>query len=166
LSKWVVIDGAITDNLTELIAPDGLPWLALLAIVFSTHAAWASRASTPSRLLSAAGLAPIAVPLGWWLLLQGLEQVIVKYDVVWSAQQFLLGHNRKLQLSEGQLFTRWAMLYVGLLGLCSFGMSLARRVGSASSRITVPQGEPRASLHANQGDFAGTRVQSSGRRTP
>ncbi len=129
LAKWVVVDGAVTDNLTELIAPDGLPWLAMLAIGFSLHVAWASGRWSFRRGL-VFGIVTLAVlPLSWWLLKHGLEQVIVKYGAVWSAEQFLLGSNHLARLTEGQLFIRWSIVYLAMLGVASFGMALARRCG-------------------------------------
>jgi VanZ family protein len=138
LAKWVVIEGAITDNLTELIAPGGLPWLAALALVFGVHVAWFG-VRAPRRAGGALALVALtlgALPIGWWLLKQGLEQVIVKYGAVWSAQQFLLGQNRTADLSDGQLFARWSALYLGLVCVSALGMALARRLWPAEHGAT------------------------------
>lgn len=134
LAKWVVVDGAITDNLTELIADDGLPWLAALTIVFALHVAWASQRASLGRGIGLGVITLAALPLCWWLLKQGLEQVIIKYDAVWSAQQFLLGRNRSALLSEGELFMRWSAVYLAMLCVCALGMSLARRAWVAPAR--------------------------------
>ena len=77
-----------------------------------------------------------ALPLSWWLSKQGLEQTILKHDSVWSAQQFLLGRNRIDRLSEGQLFMRWSGVYIAMLGVCALGMTLARRLWTASTATT------------------------------
>jgi hypothetical protein len=79
----------------------------------------------------------VALPLSWWLSKQGLEQTILKYDSVWSAQQFLLGRNRLDRLSEGQLFMRWSGVYIAMLGVCALGMTLARRLWTASTATTT-----------------------------
>jgi glycopeptide antibiotics resistance protein len=136
LAAWLVIDGAITDNLTELIARDGSVWLAALAALFSLHVSWASGRMSTRRGVTMGVVTLVALPLSWWLSKQGLEQTILKYDSVWSAQQFLLGRNRIDRLSEGQLFMRWSGVYIAMLGVCALGMTLARRLWTASTATT------------------------------
>ncbi len=136
LAARLVIDGAITDNLTELIARDGSIWLAALAALFSLHVSWASGRMSTRRGVSMGVITLVALPLSWWLSKQGLEQTILKYDSVWSAQQFLLGRNRVDRLSEGQLFMRWSGVYIAMLGVCALGMALARRLWTASAAAT------------------------------
>ncbi|OYU00153.1 MAG: VanZ family protein [Burkholderiales bacterium PBB1] len=137
LAAWLVIDGAITDNLTELIARDGSIWLAALAALFSLHVSWASGRMSTRRGMTLGVVTLVALPLSWWLSKQGLEQTILKYDSVWSAQQFLLGHNRIDRLSEAQLFMRWSGVYIAMLGVCALGMALARRLWTASAATTA-----------------------------
>ena len=136
LAAWLVIDGAITDNLTELIARDGSIWLAALAALFALHVSWASGRMSTRRGVTMAAVTLVALPLSWWLSKQGLEQTILKYDSVWSAQQFLLGRNRIDRLSESQLFMRWSGVYMAMLGVCVLGMTLARRLWTAATATT------------------------------
>ena len=135
LASWVVIDGAITDNLTELIAPQGSPWLAALIAGFAVNVAWVARPAGVKVRYTVRLLTLLSLPTGWWLLKQGLEQTILKYDSVWSAQQFLLGQDRRTLLSDGALFMRWSALYLAALGICVLGMLLARRVWVASTAV-------------------------------
>ena len=150
LAKRVVVEGAITDNLIELIAADGVPWLAALALVFSLHVAWAAlrRPSSARGGLVFGALTIAALPIGWWLLKQGLEQVILKYGTVWSAQQFLLGQSRTASLSDGQLFLRWCALYLSLLTIGVLGMTLARREWSRRRSEPLPAERGRGLSHA------------------
>lgn len=131
LAARVVIDGAITDNLTELIARDGSIWLAALAAIFALHVAWTAESKNLRRGLTLGIFTLVSLPLSWWLLTQGLEQTLLKYGSVWSAQQFLLGHNRTERLTDGSLFMRWSAVYLAMLGVCTLGMALARRLGTA-----------------------------------
>lgn len=131
LAARVVIDGAITDNLTELIARGGSIWLAVLTALFALHVSWASKRISVRRALTLGTVTLVMLPLSWWLLKQGLEQTILKYGSVWSAQQFLLGHNRTERLSDDSLFLRWSAVYLAMLGVCTLGMTLARRLWTA-----------------------------------
>jgi hypothetical protein len=134
VARLVVVEAAVTDNLTELIADGGVPWLAALLMLFASNTAglaslrWKPLSAFAWLVFTAAALA-----LGWWLLVRGLEQVIVKYDAVWSAQQFLLGRNRTQRLPESALFLRWSGLYLSMLCLCALGARLARRPTSGPS---------------------------------
>ncbi len=131
LAAWVVIDGAVTDNLTELIARDGSMWLAALTALFALQVSWTSERMSVRRGLTLGALMLVALPLSWWLLKQGLEQTVLKYDSVWSAQQFLLGRNRTDYLSDASLFMRWSGVYITMLAVCALGMALARRLWNA-----------------------------------
>ncbi len=127
-AKWLVVDQAITDNLTELIATGGVPYLGAGLIVLSVNVAALVAARGRGGIAAAALLTALCLPAGWWLLLRGLEPVIVKYGLVFSAQQFLLGQTRSARLGEGQLFARWAALYVAAVVVIGLGMRLARRL--------------------------------------
>lgn len=132
-AKWIVVDQAITDNLTELIAAGGLPYLAAVLIVLSVNAAALVAARGRRGAAAAAVLTALCVAAAWWLLVLGLEPMIMKYGQVFSALQFLLGQNRSAALPEWQLFVRWCMLYLSALGTIVWGMRLARRVMPAGS---------------------------------
>lgn len=132
-AKWVVIEQAITDNLTELISVGGVPYLAGVLILLSLNVAALVAARERRGLAAASLLTALCLPTAWWLLIHGLEPVIIKYDLVFSALQFLLGQNRSAALPEWQLFLRWCALYLVALGIIAWGMRLARRVRPAGS---------------------------------
>lgn len=127
LAKFIVVDWAITDNLVELIAPDGVPYLGLLLLLFASHVTVLSVYGEVRRLPAMAALTTVAACGTWWLFLRGLEAVILKYGVVFSAAQFLLGENRTSHLTEWQLFARWCIFYLFGVGICTLGMVLGRR---------------------------------------
>lgn len=134
LAKLVVVDWAATDNLTELIARDGMPYLSLVLALLALNVAVIVAQPGVRALLAAAISAPLFVPATWWLLLQGLEPVLVKYGQVFSALQFLLGQNRSQQLTEWQLFLRWSVLYMAAIAILAWGMRLARAWSRASAQ--------------------------------
>jgi VanZ family protein len=129
LAKYVVLDWAITDNLTELVAEGGTVFLAGVIALFSANAV----------LLAAYRRGPAAVPVlaigtaalacaSWWLLNQGLETVIVNNGRIFAGVQFLLGENRTALLSASALFARWCALYGSGVAVLAAGMRLAMRM--------------------------------------
>ena len=120
LCKVITFDWASTDNLTELIAREGewgwggggyLYALLLLLCLNGLILAQVPAATAGKRgwvLLFSLG----AVPLGWWLLNQGLEQNLPKYGLVFSGTQFLLGPDRNHLLSSQILFMRWSVVQI------------------------------------------------------
>jgi glycopeptide antibiotics resistance protein len=127
LAKCVVLDWAITDNLTELVAPGGLPFLSALIVVIAIHATvLANHARLPRFLLSAGIGSVVLLPATWWLVNQGIETMVVKYGSIFSGVQFLLGENRVLTLPEHVLFARWCLVYVSATGITALGMVFAR----------------------------------------
>lgn len=134
LAKLVVVDWAITDNLTELIARDGVPHLAMVLALLTANVAALMAARGVAGSLAAALLTVLFVPATWWLLLHGLEPILMKYGLVYSAVQFLLGQTRSLQLPEWQLFARWSLLYLAAIGTLAWGMRLARSATAPSGQ--------------------------------
>jgi len=120
LCKAVAFDWSSTDNLNELIARDG-EWgwggggylYALLALISLNSLFLAEGIGAHARaLLGSLLFTAVAVPLGWWLLNQGLEQEVEKYGSVFSGAQFLLGPDRSHALPAQVLFVRWAAVQV------------------------------------------------------
>lgn len=126
LAKWIVVDVAITDNIVELIAVDGVPYLGALLLLTALHVTFLSYATLRNSIVLAIGSA-LSLLLSWWLLNQGLETVLFKYDVVFSAPQFLLGANRNDWLTEDELLLRWAVLYLGMVSVIALGMRITRQ---------------------------------------
>lgn len=130
LCKAIAFDWSSTDNLNELIAPDGrFGWggggylYLLLALAAANIALLVRR--TPRRWL-AAPFTLAALPLSWWLLSMGLAGEIHKYGLVYSGPQFLLGPDRIELLDRHMLQLRWAGVYLALLIAGSAGAVLAR----------------------------------------
>jgi len=128
-AKWIVVDAAITDNLTELIAPDGIPYLGALLLLMAIHANLLSHASMRAGVILFAIIgSSLSLLASWWLINQGLETVLFKYGNVFSAVQFLLGANRNIMLTEEGLFLRWTIVFIGITSVIAIGMRLAQRL--------------------------------------
>ena len=127
LAKWIVVDVAITDNIVELIAVDGVPYLGALLLLTALHVTFLSYASLRNSIVLVIGSA-LSLLLSWWLLNQGLETTLFKYDAVFSAPQFLLGANRNDWLTEDELLLRWAVLYLGMVSVIALGMRITRQL--------------------------------------
>jgi hypothetical protein len=134
LSQTVAFTWAATDNLTELIATNGLfdlrggPFLYLTVLLIATNAALLIRAIEsgvwwPHTI----AFSIVAVPVGWLLLGAGLAQQIDKYGVVFSGTQFLLGPDRRHSLSEIVLFIRWALVQSAAVTVIVIGAWSAHR---------------------------------------
>ena len=114
LCKGIAFDWSSTDNLNELIARDGpAGWggggylYALVALLCANAVLLSRMRLTIAWVALAASLTVVAVPIGWWLLNNGLEPFIQKYSLVFSGVQFLLGPDRKDVLPDEILFLRW-----------------------------------------------------------
>ena len=70
----------------------------------------------------------VAVPLGWWLLNQGLEPEVHKYESVFSGAQFLLGPDRIHLLPIEVLFGRWAAVQCVATAMIAIGVWLGRTI--------------------------------------
>jgi hypothetical protein len=123
LAYYVVVVEASTDNLVELIANNGGVGAFLL---IGLAVAIASSAGTRMALAQASGpqdgrgAAAAVWVLGsavliYIMLYFGTEQVIVKYDQVFSAMQFLLSSDRSHLASPGELVLRYAAVYCALV---------------------------------------------------
>lgn len=145
LSKGIAFDWSSTDNLNELIARQGVfnlgggTYLYLLLLLICMQVVgisyvirnrWTAWLAAPLLLLG--------VPIGWWLLNLGLEPYVQKYDHVFSGVQFLLGPDRIHALTRAELFMRWALLQLGMVGVLTAGYALANAFFGAYDRRRVP----------------------------
>lgn len=129
LAKCVVLDWAVTDNLTELIKPGGELFLAALVVTVTTHATLLASYSRRFRSLLALCVLTVAVlPATWWLLNHGVESLVISNGRVFSGVQFLLGENRTALLSDFALFSRWCLLYLSGTAVTALGMRFAMRL--------------------------------------
>ena len=129
LAKYVVLDWAISDNLTELVAPGGAVLLAAAIALFAVNAVALVAYRRGGRTVPVLALLTAALCCaGWWLLGQGIEEVVVKYGSVFGGMQFLLGQDRTTLLSAPALFGRWSALYLAVLAVAAGGALLAMRL--------------------------------------
>lgn len=128
-AKLVVIDHAITDNLIELIAPNGGYFLSALLLLFAIHASLLAQHLCHARTYLKPGLASVCVlVVSWYLLNQGIETLILKDGQIFSGLQFILGENRSAANSEFSLFIRWCLVYTSAVAVTVTGMILAMRI--------------------------------------
>ncbi len=97
----VVVVQAATDNITELLPDEGWSWRIMFAgmyvFMFTFIGSGFSALLAQQqwrKLIWIVIAALISYPLGYWLIESGTEQFILKYDVVFSALQFLLSSDR------------------------------------------------------------------------
>lgn len=145
LCKAIAFDWTSTDNLNELIARDGewgwggggflyglLLLLCMNGLLFGEAAGASGRKLALMVLLSLA-----ALPLGWWLLNQGLEQHVEKYSFVFSGPQFLLGPDRAKLLSPEVLFLRWCLVQLGGVLILATGIRLGESACCAHGTASI-----------------------------
>ncbi|MDB5976032.1 MAG: VanZ family protein [Nevskia sp.] len=129
LGKFIVLDWAVTDNLTELVADGGAVFLALLIALFAVNAvllAGYRRGASTAPVLAV--VTALLAGVDWWLLNLGIEPVVINNGRIFSGVQFLLGENRSALLSAPALFARWCALDGAALAVVVTGMLLARRL--------------------------------------
>jgi len=137
LCKFIVVDVASTDNLTELISDSsffglsGITWLYVVVAVLCLNAAvlWVSLTKFSVIWISAV-IILLSLPIAWFLFRLGLEGEVNKYGLRFSGAQFLLGQNRLNILSQWELFARWCAVHLGFITMLATGIRLA--LGSAS----------------------------------
>ena len=149
LCKAVAFDSSSTDNLNELIAADGhWGWggggylYALLAVICANAVLVARMRLTFLWMAVAAGVTLGMIPVGWWLLNQGLEQQVHKYGLVFSGVQFLLGPDRKNLLGPEVLFLRWGIVQLAGVLVIAVGARIAQSVVSWRTRRHAPVADP------------------------
>lgn len=132
LCEWIAFDLAVTDNLSELIAPPawlglgGGFWLYLLVLLLAANVALLAvpefAGLTGLRLGAARIFVTLAaVPLGWWLLNLGLAGPMDKFGSQYSAVDFLLGPDRRQRLGPVALYLRWMLLQWGIVCVLVYG---------------------------------------------
>lgn len=131
---WVVVvTWANTDNLTELIRRTPFGWIGpagltaanfLVALNAAALAdAWVRRGAR-ARLLTGAMTVLLTAPV-WALVWLGLNPAVNKYGLTFPAATFLLGPDRKAQLSVLELFGRWSVVQIGMVLALGWGGAVA-----------------------------------------
>ena len=134
LCKAIAFDWTSTDNLNELIARDGewgwggggFLYVLLLIICFNGLLLAEAVGGGLHQISLAVLFSLVALPIGWWLLNQGLEQNVQKYELVYSGTQFLLGQDRSHQLSQTLLFLRWCITQLSATLVLATGVWLGQ----------------------------------------
>ncbi len=141
LCKTFAVDWATTDNLTELIAHEGA-WgvsgvsylYALLVLICLNALLVVKSVEAKGRWIGLGILAcVVAVPLGWWLLNQGIDPAVEKYGQIFSGVQFLLGQDRNQIISIDTLFLRWCFVQVAGVTTLATGVILGNKWCNASA---------------------------------
>ncbi|ARO86472.1 VanZ family protein [Nitrosospira lacus] len=121
ISYYIVVKAASTDNLVELMAGNGsvgaflLIGLAMAGISFGgTKTTLALIPGTTGRTMAAAWVLASGA-LTYLAIYFGMEQVIVKYNQVFSALQFLLSSDRSHLAGPGELAVRYIALWSTLI---------------------------------------------------
>jgi VanZ family protein len=126
LTKFVILDWAITDNLDELVAEGGSIWLAAVLLVYGANVALLAGGGL-RRWPLLAGVTALLTVAGWFLFGAAMSSVVINNGRVFSGVQFLLGENRTALLSSWALFGRWSALYLGTVAVSTLGVLLSRR---------------------------------------
>ncbi|MGY8870338.1 MAG: VanZ family protein [Pseudomonadales bacterium] len=114
--KVIAFDLSSTDNLNELIARDGswglggggYLYLLVFIVVFSAVVLSTSFIRVRFLTISTACLTVLVlIPVGWFLLNEGLVENVGKYGLNYSGVDFLLGPDRTNLVSSDALFLRW-----------------------------------------------------------
>ncbi|MFC0136109.1 hypothetical protein CR105_02110 [Massilia eurypsychrophila] len=126
LAKYVVLDWAITDNLTELVVDGGAFYLALAVALFAANAVLIGGGLGRLPVMAAATAALLGA--SWMLLNHAIETVVINGGRVFGGLQFLLGADRTTLLAAPELFARWGALYLAALAAVVAGIVLARRL--------------------------------------
>lgn len=131
---WAVVYLAATDNIVELLADNGsiiglialTAWLVLLflsaaysAKIISQclfQAAWLKL----TKLLLLMFIIVISMALSWWLINIATQSIIVKYQQVFSALQFLLSTDRSHYVTPLQLLIRYCLAYSAILSILTW----------------------------------------------
>jgi VanZ like family len=148
LCKGIAFDWSSTDNLNELIERDGPAgwggggYLYLLVALICANAVLLSHIRLTIIWLGlAVGATLAAVPVGWWLLNNGLDQYVQKYELVFSGVQFLLGPDRKQTLSQDVLFLRWSIVQLAGVIVIATGARIIQPVIDRLSESKRPKTE-------------------------
>jgi len=137
IGRTVVIDAAVTDNVTELIHDrGGLPAEAYLAgamLLLATTAGLLAVATGRSlhgawRWAVAGLVAAVVTVLPAYVFFRlATVAALHKYETTFSAAQFLFGADRQTTLEPIQLFIRWCVAYLLILAVLGIAAGLGLR---------------------------------------
>ncbi len=146
LIHWIVVWQAATDNLTELMVGGGgwqsSLWLVAALLIVTSAAALLSAliALRGGRLRWSAPLfIALSFPLAYQALSAGTEHLIIKYNQVFSALQFLLSKDRAHLVTGVELQLRYFILHGAVVGVMAltqypFWLGLLKRAAVQKKR--------------------------------
>ncbi len=139
LSRLIVIHWSATDNIVELMDHGAMAEFQLLALalLLAFNAGVVGRAAAAHGLDRAASLLAVIFPtliaalVAYFLFRMGTADEIQKYDwtFTFSATQFLLGADRRADLSLAQILLRWYVVYCGATLVLGLGVGIGLRLG-------------------------------------
>lgn len=122
---WIIVVNAATDNLTELLDNGGYSFfiinLLLYFILFSCLGTFVALTVVKKigNVLLLLFLTLASLPVGYQLVGWGTEKFIVKYNMIFSAMQFLLSADRQSLVGEDDLKFRFFIMHIGLILIVS-----------------------------------------------
>lgn len=124
---WIVVVSAATDNLTELMVNGGYSFFVINILLYFFLFSWLGSFAVLSVVFRKIKnififliISAISFPLGYQLVCWGTESVILKYNAIFSAMQFLLSSDRQNLLSEDVLRVRFFVLHLGFILITIF----------------------------------------------
>lgn len=144
LGFLVVVVQAGTDNIVELLPNNGYSFkliniIAYLLLLIFVATWWIRRIKTSSIGFTIL-LTLVSAPIGYFLITNGLQNFIFKYDQIFSALQFLLSPSRTELLDTQQVFFRFVLMhYMMVLTFYVYGSSL-KHIGTKRTSLNPPNG--------------------------
>gem|GEM_PF-536892 len=121
LAYWVVVDHAATDNVVELIAHHASPlaglclFAYLLCVAIGGTSLIAPRRRRSRSALSTVVMVTLSFPIGYLLLDWGLEPILIRDGVMFSALQLVLDASRDHYASTLDLLDRFMVAHAMLI---------------------------------------------------
>ncbi len=132
-----------TDNLNELVQGNGVfLYLLLILILLNVIAVvYATVSRHLGKIICAALIVAVSLPIGWSLFSSGLSAPVEKYGLTFRGADFLLGPDRREILPQSILMIRWGILQLCTVALLAFGMRilLTGRRSQEPSAFPVPK---------------------------
>ena len=127
LQYAAIVTWAATDNLTELMAGNAsvasFVTLQLYVLLIGTSASLAGALRnnrTWRRMAVLLASLTLSLPIGYWLLKAGTEPMLIKYQSVFSAMQFMFSADRSHYAQGPALLLRYAVFHVGAVMLIAW----------------------------------------------
>jgi VanZ family protein len=141
ISFGIVVAQASTDNVIELLRNDGYSFRLLLLVayffmVIRLSLSWLpqNRTRNTFKLSILLMLTLASGPIAYLMIVEALQNVVIKYDQVFSALQFLLSPTRQQLLTESQVLQIFIVLHLSFV-LLIYAVNWA--LASRTDNITI-----------------------------